>query len=47
MRLNQVCNPMRDNACFPAACTSQEQERTFNVRNSFALLRIHACKEIH
>ena len=40
MGLNQMRDPMRDDAGLPAAGASEEEKRTFYVGNSVALLRV-------
>ena len=40
MILDEVRDAMRDHASFSAAGAGKQQQRTFNVLNGFALLRI-------
>ena len=40
MRLNQMRNAVGNDARLAAACSSEEQQGTFDVRNGVALLRI-------
>ena len=44
---DQVRDAMRDDARFAAAGSGQQQQRTFDMRHGFALLRVETCKEIH
>ena len=47
VRLNQMRNAMGDDARFAAARSGQQQQRTFDVRNGIALLRIETFQKIH
>jgi hypothetical protein len=40
MPVNQVRDPMRDDARLSAACSGEDQEWTVDVRRSFTLLRV-------
>ena len=47
MRLHQVRDAMRNHACFAAPGARQQQERSFDVRNSRLLFRIQTLEEVH
>jgi hypothetical protein len=40
MSLDQVRDAMSNHTSFATTCTGEQQERTFDVRNGVALLRI-------
>ena len=44
---DEVRNPVRNHTCLTASGACQDQERTFGVRDGFALLWIQALEEIH
>jgi hypothetical protein len=44
---DEVRNPVRDYTRLAASGARQDQERTFGVRDRFALLWIQALEEIH
>ena len=45
--VNEMRDAVRDDAGLAAARAGQDQQRTFDVRNGFALLGIQAFKKIH
>ncbi len=47
MRLNQVRDPVCDDACLTAAGAGQEQQRALDMRHRSLLLRIEALEKIH
>jgi hypothetical protein len=47
MRLDQVCDAVRDDAGFAASGAGEQQERSFDVPDSRLLLWIETLEKIH
>jgi len=47
MRFDEMGDSMCYDTGFSASCAGKKQQRTINVFNRFALLRIETGKEIH
>lgn len=47
MRFNQMRDPMRDDAGFPAAGAGKQQKRPFDVSDSRLLLWIQTLQKVH
>ena len=45
--MHEMRDPVGDDTGLPAARAGEDQQRTFDVRNRFALLGVQTLKEIH